>query len=375
MLSLKSGLLVGTFAAIAVAVGCGASGTVDEGDPTMGQSPTDPAAKDSGAAPSKTIKSPNKDGGGTSSSSSSGDDSTGDDDDDWLADAGAGSSSSSSGGIDAGVDSGPPAPEAGESCSTQDALFNRTCGHCGKQQAICTTNRTGTLKVSDYGPCGGESGVCTAGESLACGNCGTKVCGNTCGWGSCKNEGVCKPGVLTHDTAGCPTAGTYREKQCADTCSFGGFSACKEPGLTVPAPGATVMDQWELTTAMVGKRPSACKKSTFLSAATVFFVPLTNPTSADVTVQIWHSAVNKVGLDTVVATYATKPSTDDDFKACSTEPQDSCSQLQDICTADGGSGFGGVDNVKVPANSTIWIANIGWSSTTAGKFVLNVKTK
>ncbi|MFO0743354.1 MAG: hypothetical protein U0270_46215 [Labilithrix sp.] len=380
MLSVKPGLPIslGIFGAIAIAVGCSASGA-DDGDLTTDPpAHTDPAKQDAGA-PTKKVGAPSKEAG-VSSSSSSGGSVDGDDDDDWIGgteDGGTSSSSSSSGGsgpVDAGVDSGP-APDEGASCTTQDTLFTRVCGHCGKQQAICTTNRVGDLKVSEYGPCGGETGVCSTGETQACGKCGTKTCSGTCGWGQCKNEGVCKPGVITHETAGCATVGTYREKACDDTCNFGSFSQCKEPAITVPAQGQVSMTQWELTSAMKAQRPSQCKKTTSLSPATGLAIPLTNPGSTDVTVQIWHSAVNSQGLDTVVATYTNKPSTDSDYKACYTEPQDSCNQLQDICAADGGSGFGGVDNVKVPANSTIWIMNLGWTASTVGKFVLNVKTK
>lgn len=379
MLSFKSGLhfSVALFGAIAVAVGCSTS-VPDDGDPVLDPSGhTDPTKDAGGGGPSKKLEAPKTDGGGSSSTSSgdvAGDD---DDDDDWIGGSTSSSSSSSSGGagsVDAGVDAGP-APETGDTCGTQDELFTRTCGFCGKQQAICTTNRVGALKVSNYGPCGGESGVCAAGATQPCGKCGTKTCSNTCGWGTCKNEGQCKPGVITHDTVGCPTVGTYRSKACDDTCNFGSFSACESPEIIVPPQGQTSMTQWELTTSMKVKRPAACKKTTNLAAATGLPIPLRNTSNADVTVQIWHSAVNGASLDTAVSTYPINPSTDDEYKACSTEPQDGCSQLQNICTVDGGSGFGGVDNVTVPANSTIWIMSFGWNSGVAGKFVLNVKTK
>jgi hypothetical protein len=377
MLSFKTGLhlCLGLFGAIAVAVGCAASPT-DDGDPASGSLPTDPAKQDAGAGPSKKLNAPNKDGGSSSSSSSSG----GGDDDDTIGgpddDGGStgSSSSSSSGSVDAGMDSGPTAPEAGDSCTTQDQLYTRVCGFCGKQQAICTTNRTGALQVSDYGPCGSESGVCKTGDTQPCGKCGTKTCSSTCGWGTCKNEGVCKPGVVTHDSVGCPTVGTYRSKTCDDTCNYGNYSACEAPDLVVPPQGQTISGQWELTTASKGKRPSACKKTATLTPVTGFSIPLHNNSSTDAVVQIWHTSAG-TSLDTVVATYPMNPMSDDDFRACLTEPQDGCSQLNDICTVDGSGSFAGVDNVKVPANSTIWIYSSGWLNTTTGKFVLNVKTK
>lgn len=376
MLSLKSGLhlSLGIFGAIAIAVGCSASGATDDGDPMLEHSPTDPA-KDAG--PTKKLQAPNKEAGASSSSSSGStgddDDTTGGDDDDGGASSSSSSSSSGSAG-DAGTDAGKKAPEVGDTCTTIDEKFARTCGHCGKQEAVCASTSTGDLAVTDYGPCGGETGACAAGETAACGKCGTKTCGNTCGWGSCKNEGVCKPGVVIHDSAGCPTPGTYRSRTCADTCSFGSFSACESPEIVVPAQGQTVSQQWELSTAVKGKRPSTCKKSASLTPVTGLPIPLRNPNATEATVQIWHSSAGS-SVDTVIATYANNPSTDDDFKTCMTEPQDSCTQLNDICAVDGSGSWGGVDNVKVPANSTIWIYSSGWTASTTGKFVLNVKTK
>jgi hypothetical protein len=369
MLSLKSGMAasLGVLGALAIAVGCAGS-TTDDGDPVLSGSPTDPA--DAGS--SKKLAPP----ASSSSSSSSGGADEGDDDDDSLGGPSeGGSSSSSSGAVDAGKDSGPGAPEAGDSCSTQDQKFTRTCGHCGKQEAICAQTRTGSLSVTDYGPCSGESGVCSAGDTQPCGKCGTQTCGSTCGWGSCKNEGVCRPGLITHDTAGCPTPGTYRSKTCDDTCNFGSFSQCEAPALTVPPPGQTSSTQWELTTSIIGKRPSSCKKSASLTSVTGLPIPLTNTGSTDAVVTIWHTSAG-TSVDTVIATYDTNPTTDDDFKACKTEPVDGCSIVpSSTCTVDGSGSFAGVDNVKVPANSTIIIYSSGWTNTTTGKFVLTVKTK
>lgn len=376
MLSLKSGLhlSVGVFAAIAIAVGCAGS-TDDGGDLASDKKPTDPAKVDAGGT-SKKLEAPNKDGGKANAASSSSGSS--DDDDDVIGgpddDGGASSSSSSSSSSSGAVDAGPPAPESGTSCSVQDELYTKTCGMCGKQQAICTTNRTGDLKVSDYGPCGGQpaTAVCSAGDSQPCGNCGTKACGASCTWGSCKNEGVCKPGTISHDSAGCSEAGTYRSKTCEDTCSFGFLGACED--IVVPPQGQTISSQWELSTSSLGKRPSSCKKTATLTSVTGFSLRLRNTGSTDATVQIWHSSAG-TSVDTVIATYANSPHTDDDFKACATEPQDSCDQLNNICSANGSGSWGGVDNVKVPANGAIYIYSSGWTNNTTGKFVLNVKTK
>ncbi len=147
----------------------------------------------------------------------------------------------------------------------------------------------------------------------------------------------------------------------------------------MPPQGQTVSGQWEITSAIKAMRPAgstgACKKTANLNPVYAMPIPLKNTGSTDAIVQIWHSSATGTGFDSVVTTYANKPVADADYKACMTEPQDNCSQLSDICNADGGGGWGGVDNVKVPANSTIWIYSTGWSTSGVGKFVLNVKTK
>lgn len=48
---------------------------------------------------------------------------------------------------DASVDAGPPPPAPGSACSTIDQIFERPCGACGKQQALCLAGADGGAGV------------------------------------------------------------------------------------------------------------------------------------------------------------------------------------------------------------------------------------
>lgn len=242
--------------------------------------------------------------------------------------------------------------------------------------------------VSNYGPCTGESTsatACLAGAQEDCGNCGKRTCSNTCGWGSCQNQGVCRKGTIQHDNAGCPVPGTWRSQTCTDTCGWSSLSAsqCEEPTVVLPAVGDTSSTIWELKTTQTGKRAKSCKRTADLTKVTVFPVALKNPTNTDAVVAIWNSTpvpLSTTSFDTTITTYLrdTPPTTDEEYRACYTEYADSCqSSLQGICTADGGltAEWAGVDNVTVPANSTLIVVTAGWTDLVKGKFVLNVKTK
>ena len=68
------------------------------------------------------------------------------------------------GGSDAGKDAGPPAPQPGTACAAQYTIVTRSCGKCGKQEAICQP-ADGGLAWSDYGPCSGELETCLPGAT------------------------------------------------------------------------------------------------------------------------------------------------------------------------------------------------------------------
>jgi len=110
-------------------------------------------------------------------------------------------------------------------CTAGDTL---ECGNCGTR--ICDANGV-------YGPCQGE-GACAAGDSelgAACGNCGTlmRTCNTQCDWDAwtCTNEGECAVGSL--DTGGpCGNGGT-EQRTCQNDCTWGTWS-CEGEGVCTP---------------------------------------------------------------------------------------------------------------------------------------------
>ena len=125
---------------------------------------------------------------------------------------------------DASDGGGAPAP--GSACPTPGVTFQRTCGFCGKQEAVCE----GTNLVSAYGPCSGEvANGCLPGSTrqTACGLCGTKseICQNNCQWSSglCGGEpmNACAPGSVQYTTGGCSEPNTFRKQTCSAQCQYG----------------------------------------------------------------------------------------------------------------------------------------------------------
>ncbi len=142
------------------------------------------------------------------------------------------------------VDAGPPPPAPGDTCTTPSQEFTRQCGACGTQSALCEANG----KVSEYGPCEGETGECTPGtvKEEACGNCGkrTITCDAFCSWpaAACVGEPAnsCTPGGVELTTASCGKD-LFRSRTCSETCQYPNFSdACSAPPTMVrvpPTPG------------------------------------------------------------------------------------------------------------------------------------------
>lgn len=319
MRSLKTGLVTITlagFVGLAAVVGCSADGTSDvTEDPGT---PTDPAASQGTPLP------PEPSGGSTSSSGSTG-----------TKDGGKTKT-------DAGFDAGPPAPKPGDPCMKVDDVFTKSCGKCGKAQAICLGTDGGTGgKWSDYGACLNETGECVPGDSqqVDCGNCGkaTKTCNNYCAWstGSCTGQPTnsCAPGTVEYSAAGCTTSGTYRNRSCATTCTWSNYSdPCSEPAiankLTIStSANGTVQGSYSLTNTQVSKREPTytCGSSAYLSTETDHpyeIIEIINPTAktAKVDIKVTTAAVD----DSVLALYPTNlpPDTDADIKACTSADEE-----------------------------------------------------
>jgi len=380
MRSFKSGLLAlaisGLFTTAAF-VGCSADGgsTI-----TPEQDPTDPG-------PGAVLPPP----------------SGGDDDDDVDSDSGKkDAGKADSGKKDATVDAGPPPPVPGTACTVDSETRDRACGACGKQKTVCLDEGTGK-KWTEYGACENEiAGGCVPGTTVdeECGNCGTvkKTCTAFCAYtsGTCTGQpvGNCKKGTVEYITAGCPTAGTYRTRTCADTCTWGSTTTtCDTPTtsnqMTIAnGVGGTVSATWSLTGTT--KRPSSCPGtvSATSSAAPYAVVEVTNPSAtktAEVTIYQSQSSTGKANIDMVLWTYAGNalPMTDTALGACTKGIEDYCmgsgTPIADAPCGNTGSNFyfAGFAGATIPPGGKILVYSAAYTSTTVlgdGTFNLNIKT-
>lgn len=369
MRSLKSGLLgciVAGLLGTSAVVGCSASGDTGEfGDLSTETDPTEGEST------------------GTPLPPSSGDD---DDDDTTSSKADAGKKDA---GKDAGKakDAGPPPPEPGDTCTTVDQTVSRSCGKCGKQQALCQ-DVAGKLQWSDYGPCSGETGACIPGSTQACGNCGTQTCSNSCGWATCTGQPAnsCSPGSVQYTNASC-SGGGYKNKTCSATCTWGNFSAaCEIPTtpnkMTIQSTvGGVRTQQWTLDTETFDKPSSSCSGS--LSGTSVRYVPVevSNPTAKVAEISAYHtkSATGKA-FDSVIWVYNGNglPMTDAERGQCVTKVADGC-VTGNPCgnTTDSSLVLAGLDKISIPANGKVLVYSATYGSGTDvgdGTIVLNLRT-
>lgn len=214
------------------------------------------------------------------------------------------------------VDAGPPPPSPGTACTTANQIYDRICGKCGTQQALCLGG-----KVSEYGPCEGEAGECVAGTSKteACGNCGTQTvtCDNTCSWTAtaCAGEpaNACTPGGVDLVTAGCTTSNTFTSRSCSETCTWGDYSAtCSAPPTSIrvaPTVGsqnstyAVLKSSQVLPAISYGTCPNG-SLSTFTLTAPYQYLTIRNPLTKAAKVTITTGpAPNGPTISTTLATY------------------------------------------------------------------------
>ena len=230
---------------------------------------------------------------------------------------------------DAAKDAGPPPPEPGDKCTKVDEVFEKVCGKCGKQKALCLADGSAG-KVSDYGPCENEIGQCVIGSTQECGNCGTSTCSNSCNWGVCQNQpqNACAKGTTEYSTAGCG-AGQYRKRECSQACQWGNFSTtCAEPqNANVLTINTTVNQQvtgsYSLIAGRTAKRQPTytCGSSATLSTTTDHpyeLIELRNPdTTKTATLNVTMSGA--VAFYAAIAAYPTNlpPSSDAELRACS----------------------------------------------------------
>jgi hypothetical protein len=303
------------------------------------------------------------------------------------------SSGSSSGGgkTDAGKDAGPPPPTPGTACTTVDEIAGRSCGKCGKQEAICEEVDS-KLQWSGYGSCGGETGSCVPGDTQECGNCGTQTCTQYCGWGACTGQpqNHCAPGAVEHTSAGCATGG-YKNRTCGEACTWGNFSAaCEIPTtgnkMTIQGTvGAVRSAQWELLTETTKKPNTSCNGS--LSSVLVRYVPVevSNPTTktAEITVYQSKSPSGRANTDLDIWTYATHelPMTDADRGKCVGKVEDYClgtNVTNNICgNTTYNWYFAAAEKVTIPPGGKILVYSAQNNASTEvgnGTFMLNLRT-
>ncbi|MBX3190853.1 MAG: hypothetical protein KF819_27900 [Labilithrix sp.] len=294
-------------------------------------------------------------------------------------------------------DAGKPAPNPGDACKTLDEVFDRKCGICGNQQALCEPKPDGTAGVvSAYSPCVNElAGGCMPGtvESEACGNCGTRTrtCNMYCAWttSACTGEppGACTPTTHDYTTAGCPTAGTLRTRSCASTCTWSGYSACGalDFKLTVSGTvGNTVSAIYPLRATQAGKRLTGTCPNGTLSTTTnhpYLYVEVVNPTDATLTLSAWNAtAPGGVVIDTLMGWYTgnVRPADDNARKACAKGIIDAC-PTGTPCPEYQWAGVTGANAITLPpfGSALVYFASYyaaGGTSATEGNVKLVVRT-
>lgn len=298
---------------------------------------------------------------------------------------------------DSGVDAGPPPPVPGTACPTENDKKQKDCGACGKQETICLDDGSGAKKWTEYGACENElAGGCVPGTVVdePCGNCGTqkKTCTKYCAYstGSCTGQPTvnCKPGTTEYITAGCPTAGTYRNRSCGAACTWGGTSAtCEAPVndnvLTISAAAnGTVAGNYTLSTAKVGKRVTgSCPAATVSATAnyTYEIVEIKNTTAQTAKVSAWLSG--SPAIDTVMNAYNTNlpPQDDTQLKNCAWGTNDFCPASLPCSVDDDWSGLTGTQQLTIPAGRSVLVRfgayyENGGTYTTTGGATLTVRT-
>lgn len=286
---------------------------------------------------------------------------------------------------DASVDAGPPPPNPGDPCATQDEIRIKKCGACGEQSTICIGG-----KWTDYSACGGElAGGCVPGtvEQEACGNCGTltKTCTQYCAWQktTCGGQPAnsCTPGGVELSAAGC-AADTYRQRSCQTTCVWNGFTTtCSAPPTTIEVPptaGGTNSTVATLAASQTAPRLGGlCPNGSLSTTATTPYVYLSvhNGNAKDAVVTLYTSqAPGGAVLKTVLAAYsgAATPSTDAQRKAClkgaNSYGDAALTGSTDFASLDG------ADAVTIPAAGTVRVYVAGETATTTGIVKLSART-
>jgi hypothetical protein len=290
------------------------------------------------------------------------------------------------------VDAGTPAPNEGDSCAVDDEIFERQCGACGTQEALCLAG-----KVSAYSQCVNEIAdgcIPNTTENESCGNCGTRVrtCNKYCAWtaGTCTGEppNACSPTANDWTAAGCGTAGTYRTRQCSATCAWSSFSSCAalDFELTVAAnANETVSAIYPLRGTIASTRIGGTCGSNYFSTTTnhpYVYVELKNPTASTLTMSAWNAAPpSGTQISTAMTVYAstTRPADETARKACVKTVSTYCSTSTLPCGWSSFAALTGTNAFTIPPNGAILLFfqsyyAVGGSSASEGDVTLVVRT-
>lgn len=271
-------------------------------------------------------------------------------------------------GKDSAVDAGPPPPTPGTACTTPNKIVSKACGACGTQQTLCLDpGDGGTPAWTDYSACTGElAGGCVPGTTSteSCGNCGTvtKTCSKYCAWNTpaCTGQPVnsCSPLSVDLSSAGCATAGTFRQRSCKTDCTYDNFSAsCTAPPTTIQvgtglgSESSTVVE-FSATTTIARLSGFSCPQTIGTNLVPYEYVTVHNPNAKSATVTIYNSAVT--GGSVIATQMATYPGTG--------QPTDrkACTKYNDFGddTITGDSSFASLsdtDSPVIPANGSILV--------------------
>ncbi len=313
--------------------------------------------------------------------------------------------------VEASVDSGP-AGTPGTPCATQDEVQKQTCGFCGFQTRVCTSDDGDAASPNLWQPwgfCQAEIPQgCAPGTTTteACGRCGTrqKTCQLDCTYavGACQGQPplACAPGTTDFEVGlSCNTGG--RTRTCKANCTYDTFSGCFTPdggitgaGLTIASTaGGLVSGQFNLSPTQTNSLLSGvCPQADLADKATSYqYVQVANATGMTASVSIWSSKASSPTakeIDTVMAAYTgtAPPGTDTERAACKVGVNDTCTDHTDPTSCLGGfldSWAGlmiGSKPVSIPPFSSVFVyvaAYYDASSSThasSGDYALTVRT-
>ena len=227
----------------------------------------------------------------------------------------------------------PLAPKEGDNCpvgTAENTVLTRTCGKCGKQNALCEKNGAGVLKVSAYGACTAEptTAVCLPGEVIVstCGFCGQQVkrCDGTCSYieGACQNQvvGGCPAGEITFLEGLCgpgttpPSNATdVRRQVCSPSCARGTAEPCAPrptPEIVVAQTvnGLVATENDVIATKVARLNTGSCPSTLSSTLSTYQWVRVRNSGADSVNVTVTNvpltGASSTTPVDTVVTYYA-----------------------------------------------------------------------